>query len=105
LHGGPVEKFAEDRSSSCEIARAALSFVLLGLFCGVAAWAFIRLLVFMEDGFPKLPGNDYTQNIVGTPIIGLMMVGLTRVFGHSCLSYSRSSIRRRRSCFSPCCSC
>jgi len=57
--------------------------VLLGLFCGVAAWAFIRLLVFMEDGFPKLPGNDYTQNIVGTPIIGLMMVGLTRVFGHS----------------------
>jgi CIC family chloride channel protein len=60
-----------------------LSFVLLGLLCGVAAWAFIRLLVFMEDGFPKLPGNDYTQNIVGMSIIGLMMVGLTRVFGHS----------------------
>ena len=60
-----------------------LSSVLLGLLCGVAAWAFIRLLVFMEDGFPKLPGNDYTQNIIGMGLIGLMMVGLTRVFGHS----------------------
>jgi len=60
-----------------------LSFVLLGLLCGLAAWAFIRLLVIMEDGFPKLPGNEYTQNIVGMAIIGLMMVGLTRAFGHS----------------------
>jgi chloride channel protein, CIC family len=60
-----------------------LSFVLLGVLCGVAAWAFIRLLVIMEDGFPKLPGNEYTQNMVGMAIIGLMMVVLTRVFGHS----------------------
>ena len=58
-------------------------FVVLGLLCGVASWAFIRLLVFMEDGFPKLPGNEYTQNIVGMAIIGLMMVVLTRLFGHS----------------------
>ncbi|MET4802325.1 chloride channel protein [Bradyrhizobium sp. LB11.1] len=61
----------------------AVAFVLLGLLCGFAAWAFIRLLVFMEDGFPKLPGNEYTQNIVGMAVIGLMMVGLTRTFGHS----------------------
>jgi len=60
-----------------------VSFVLLGLLCGVAAWAFIRLLVIMEDGFPKLPGNEYIQNIVGMSIIGLMMVVLTRTFGHS----------------------
>jgi CIC family chloride channel protein len=60
-----------------------VSFVLLGLLCGLAAWAFIRLLVIMEDGFPKLPGNEYTQNILGMAIIGLMMVVLTRVFGHS----------------------
>ena len=51
--------------------------------CGVAAWAFIRLLVFMEDSFPKLPGNVYTQNIVGMALVGLMMVGLTHAFGHS----------------------
>src|ERR1700744_1548269 len=60
-----------------------LSFVLLGLLCGLAAWAFIRLLVIMEDGFPKLPGNEYTQNIVGMTTIGLMMVVLPRLFGHS----------------------
>jgi CIC family chloride channel protein len=60
-----------------------LSFVLLGLLCGAAAWAFIRLLVIMEDGFPKIPGNEYTQNLIGMAIIGLMMVVLTRMFGHS----------------------
>jgi len=61
----------------------AIAFVLLGILCGVAAWAFIRLLVIMEDGFPKLPGNEYTQNIIGMSVIGLMMVILTRTFGHS----------------------
>jgi len=61
----------------------ALSFVLLGLLSGLAAWAFIRLLVFMEDGFPKLSSNEYVQNIIGMTVIGLMMVLLTRAFGHS----------------------
>ena len=62
---------------------AAIAFVLLGILCGVAAWAFIRLLVVMEDGFPKLPGGPYAQNIVGMAAIGLAMVALTRLFGHS----------------------
>jgi chloride channel protein, CIC family len=61
----------------------AIAFVCLGVLCGVAAWALIRLLVFMEDGFPKLPGNIYTQNIIGMTLVGLMMVGLTHTFGHS----------------------
>jgi CIC family chloride channel protein len=61
----------------------AIAFTALGALCGVAAWAFIRLLVFMEDGFPRLPGNIYTQNIVGMTLVGLMMVGLTHAFGHS----------------------
>ena len=60
----------------------AIAFVLLGILCGVASWAFIRLLVIMEDTFPKLPGNAYTQNILGMTIIGLMMVTLTHLFGH-----------------------
>ena len=60
----------------------AIAFVLLGILCGVASWAFIRLLVVMEDGFPKLPGNAYTQNIIGMAVIGLMMVVLTHAFGH-----------------------
>ncbi len=61
----------------------AVAFVCLGALCGVASWAFIRLLVFMEDGFPKLPGGAYAQNIIGMTLIGLMMVGLTQGFGHS----------------------
>jgi chloride channel protein, CIC family len=62
---------------------AAIAFTALGALCGVAAWAFIRLLVFMEDGFPKVPGNVYTQNIIGMTVVGMMMVGLTHAFGHS----------------------
>jgi chloride channel protein, CIC family len=61
----------------------AIAYVALGALCGVASWAFIRLLVFMEDGFPKLPGGIYVQNIIGMTLIGLMMVGLTHAFGHS----------------------
>jgi CIC family chloride channel protein len=61
----------------------AIAFVLLGILCGLAASAFIRLLVILEDGFPKLPGNEYTQNIIGMSVIGVMMVVLTRTFGHS----------------------
>ncbi|MET4492848.1 chloride channel protein [Bradyrhizobium sp. LA7.1] len=60
----------------------AIAFVVLGALCGVASWAFIRLLVVMEDGFPKLPGNAYTQNIIGMAAVGLMMVALTHAFGH-----------------------
>jgi chloride channel protein, CIC family len=63
-------------------AEDAIAFVLLGVLCGVASWAFIRLLVVMEDGFPKLPGNVYTQNMVGMAAIGLMMVALTHLYGH-----------------------
>jgi chloride channel protein, CIC family len=59
-----------------------IAFVLLGILCGVASWAFIRLLVVMEDGFPRLPGNAYTQNILGMAVVGLMMVVLTHAFGH-----------------------
>ncbi len=45
-------------------------FGLLGLAAGVASWAFIRFLAWCEDVFPKLPGNAYTQNIIGMLIIG-----------------------------------
>ncbi len=60
----------------------AIAFVALGILCGIAAWAFIRLLVVMEDGFPKLPGNAYVQNMIGMTIVGLMMVIMNRFFGH-----------------------
>ena len=60
-----------------------MAFAALGVLCGVASWAFIRLLVFFEDAFPELPGNIYTQNIVGMTLVGVMMVGFTHAFGHS----------------------
>ena len=63
--------------------QAAIAFALLGVLCGVAAWAFIRLLVAMEDGFPKLPGGPYVQNLVGMAALGAGMVALTRLTGHS----------------------
>ncbi len=61
----------------------ALACVALGALVGFAAWLFIQLLVFMEDGFPKLTPNIYVQNIIGMAIVGAMMVGFTHVFGHS----------------------
>src|SRR6202045_3266957 len=83
---GPAPAFSvpEIRFSLAQAlgAEDAIAFVLLGVLCGVASWAFIRLLVVMEDGFPKLPGNVYTQNMVGMAAIGLMMVALTHLYGH-----------------------
>jgi CIC family chloride channel protein len=61
----------------------ALAYIVLGALVGIAAWAFIRLLVLMEDGFPKIPGGEYVQNIIGMAIVGLMIVALTRAYGHS----------------------
>jgi chloride channel protein, CIC family len=84
---GPNPAFAVPEvffpSASAFSVEEAIAFVCLGALCGVASWAFIRLLVIMEDGFPKLPGNIYTQNIIGMTLLGLMMLGLTHAFGHS----------------------
>ncbi len=49
------------------------SFGLLGLAAGVVSWAFIRFLAWCEDIFPKLPGNAYTQNIIGMLVIGVLL--------------------------------
>ena len=61
----------------------ALACVALGALTGLAAWAFIRILVFMEDGFPKLTPNLYLQNLIGMTFVGVSMVALTQGFGHS----------------------
>jgi CIC family chloride channel protein len=63
-----------------------IAFVVLGILCGVASWAFIRLLVLMEDYFPKIPGGPYVQNVIGMGLVGLMMVVLMNVFGHPYIS-------------------
>lgn len=64
-------------------AQEALAYLLLGVLCGLAAWAFIRLLVLMEDGFPRIPGGVYVQNVIGMAIVGALMVILMWTFGHT----------------------
>ncbi len=59
-----------------------IAFTALGVLVGVGAWLFIRVLVFMEDGFPEIPGGPYVQNAIGMGIVGLMMVVLAHVYGH-----------------------
>ena len=55
---------------------------MLGLAAGVASWAFIRFLAWCEDIFPKLPGNAYTQNIIGMLAIGVLFYGFELTTGH-----------------------
>ncbi len=55
---------------------------VLGSAAGVVSWAFIRFLAFCEDFFPKLPGNAYTQNIIGMLMIGVLFYGFDLVTGH-----------------------
>ncbi|HVV92098.1 MAG TPA: chloride channel protein [Hyphomicrobiales bacterium] len=59
-----------------------LGFAVLGALCGVGAWAFVRLLAWCEDVFPRLPGNAYTQNVIGMLILGCLMYGFMLVTGH-----------------------
>ncbi|MFV0298881.1 MAG: chloride channel protein [Hyphomicrobiaceae bacterium] len=63
-----------------------ITFVILGLLCGLAAWMFITLLSYLEDLFPALIPNPYLQNIVGMSFIGLGMVVLMNTFGHPYIS-------------------
>ncbi|GEO83017.1 chloride channel protein [Pararhodospirillum oryzae] len=57
--------------------------VVLGLLCGLAAWAFIRGLAFAETFFDKLPFNAYVTNIIGMTLIGVLLYVLQTQTGHS----------------------
>ena len=81
---GPAPAFAVppvSLSHSINIAQV-LAYVALGGLVGVGAAAFIRLLVLLEDGFPKIPGGVYVQNAIAMAIVGLGMIALGHVFGH-----------------------
>jgi len=57
------------------------AFAILGVLAGVVCWAFVRLLAFSEDYFPKIPGGAYTQNIIGMLLIGLLSYGFVLTTG------------------------
>ncbi len=48
-------------------------YLLLGLLCGLAATAFVRLLDRMEDLFPRISSNAYVQNVAGMLVLGVMI--------------------------------
>ena len=54
----------------------------LGVLCGVASWAFVRLLSLMEDLFERLPVNDYVRHAIGMALVGAVMYALFRGYGH-----------------------
>lgn len=56
--------------------------LVLGVLCGLASWAFIRVLVGMEDLFEKITTNDYLRHAIGMAIVGSMMYVLAVVYGH-----------------------
>ena len=58
------------------------AFVALGVLCGLASWAFIRLLTFMELRFEDMQLNPYLKNALGMFGVGAMMYLLMLGFGH-----------------------
>jgi chloride channel protein, CIC family len=58
-----------------------LLYVVLGALSGVAAAGFVRGLHLAEDWFDLIPGN-YLRHMLGMLLVGLLMYGLYRGFGH-----------------------
>jgi len=56
-------------------------YATLGVFVGVAAACFIRGLHLLEDLFDRI-GNRYLRHTFAMLLVGLMMYGLFRAFGH-----------------------
>ena len=58
-------------------------YIILGVLCGVAAAAFVRLLAWMEELFEeKIPGNAYTNNIIGMTCVGVLIYVMQMTTGH-----------------------
>jgi chloride channel protein, CIC family len=58
-----------------------LLYTLLGVVIGVAAAGFVRGLHLLEDLFDLIPG-EYVRHMLGMLLVGLLMFGLFRGFGH-----------------------
>ena len=76
----PVEFLSNDpvyRFSVIEIG----NYAVLGLICGLVAWAFVRLLYLSEDLFRKLPVHKIARPVIGAAMLGLLAVGTQRLIG------------------------
>lgn len=59
-----------------------LIYVLLGLFCGMVAFLFIRMLSYLEEIFQESKFNDYLGSIIGMGTLGIIMYILGQNYGH-----------------------
>jgi chloride channel protein, CIC family len=56
-------------------------YAALGVIVGLAATALVRGLILLEDLFEHVP-NRYLRHAVGMALVGVLMYGLLRAFGH-----------------------
>lgn len=56
-------------------------FIFLGLFCGLAAAAFIRAIFEAEELFERVPLNPYVKNAIGMTVVGGIMYALMLTTG------------------------
>jgi chloride channel protein, CIC family len=56
-------------------------YAALGVVVGLAATAFVRGLSLLEDSFARVP-NRYLRHALGMALVGMLMYGLFRAFGH-----------------------
>jgi chloride channel protein, CIC family len=68
-------------SVSIESALSLCLYALLGALTGVAAAGFVRGLHLLEDLFERIKGS-YSRHVLGMLMVGLLMYGLFRAFGH-----------------------
>ncbi len=73
----PLTPLGTDESSALTLCL----YSVLGMIIGLAATAFVRGLVLLEDLFERIP-NRYLRHGVGMALVGVMMYGLLRTFGH-----------------------
>ncbi len=75
----PIASLPQEAPTSLPAMGGAL---VLGAVCGVAAWAFIRLLGYLEDNVQRLIPNEYLLHATGMLLVGLIMYGLFHWYGH-----------------------
>jgi CIC family chloride channel protein len=56
-------------------------YAALGVIVGLAATAFVRGLILLEDLFEHVP-NRYLRHALGMALVGVLMYGFLRAFGH-----------------------
>lgn len=57
-------------------------YILFGVLCGIASWAFVKLLYGTEDFFERLPGGPYGQAVIGMTGVGVLLYVLQQTVGN-----------------------